>query len=87
MSASIDATAVRFGSASTLATTGMRGSLRRQRAQERREAIFRRLHQRAVEWRADGQRNDALGARGFRELARRARRHRHARQSRPDPGH
>ena len=61
--------ASRFGSASTLATTGTRGSARRERAQLRREPLLGRLHQRAVERRADRQRNHALGAERLRALA------------------
>ena len=41
--------AVRFGSASTLATIGTRGSGRDERTQFGSEAVLRRLHQRAVE--------------------------------------
>ena len=43
---------------------------RRQRAQLRREAILRGLHERAVERRADGERHDALCAQLFRARAR-----------------
>ncbi len=43
---------------------------RLERLQERGEAGLRGLHERAMEWGADGQRDHALGACGARELAR-----------------
>ena len=69
-SASIAAAASRFGSASTLATTGTRGSLHRQRAQLGRQPLLGRLHQRAVERRAHRQRH----RRAWRRAPSRARR-------------
>ena len=69
-SASIAARASRFGSASTLATIGTRGRVRRQRAQLGRQAVLGRLHQRAVERRAHRQRHDAPGAERLGPLAR-----------------
>ncbi len=62
-SASIAAAASRFGSASTLATTGTRGFARRERAQFGREPLLGRLHQRAVERGAHRQRHHPLRAR------------------------
>ena len=61
--------ASRFGSASTLATTGTRGSSTPQRPQFRRQTLLGRLHQRAVERGADGQRHGALGAQSLGALA------------------
>ena len=84
-SASIAARASRFGSASTFATIGTRGSVHRQRAQFGREPLFGRLHQRAVKRRADRQRNDALGAERLRALAGARHAARASRRSRPGP--
>ena len=68
-SASIAAAASRFGSASTLATTGHARVRGRQRTQLGRQPLFRRLHQRAVKGRADRQRHDAPGAERLGPLA------------------
>ena len=55
--------------ASTFATIGTRGSCTSQRAQFRREPDLRRLHQRAMERRADRQRHHAPRAERLRALA------------------
>ena len=73
-SASIALLASRFGSASTLATIGTRGVCDPQRAQLRRQAIFGRFHQRAVERRAHRQRDRPALRRAPSRVRRRARR-------------
>ncbi len=54
-----------FGSASTLATTGTRGACAGSGAKLGLEPILRRLHQRAVKWRAHGQRHGLACAQLF----------------------